>query len=399
MRMASTTNHRSFALKNVRVFDGSSVGDATDVFITAGLISADRPATAAEIDGHGGILLPGFIDAHIHLNTEVELHALAKHGITTAMDMATFPASKLQNLRERKVEADVAGVALPDFRSPGTPATSPGSTHSILLPLPPEDFVTSPDDAVRFVQNRLKQGAEYIKIIADIPGPSQATLNAIVNEAHKHDKMVVAHASESLPYEMALNSKADIITHTPVDKALTSDLCTRMASEGRIAVPTLVMEQAVAGALSWSGFLFMLLRPLTLFKIIKARRQKPAGMGKPDYQNAKQSVTNLHRAGVPILCGTDAHEEPGSPFSVKHGPSLHRELELLVEAGLSNVEALQAATSLPAKYFRWDDRGAVEVGKRADLVLLDAGQDPTVDIRATRSMKKVWCAGVEVDLS
>ena len=230
-----------------------------------------------------------------------------------------------------------------------------------------------------------------------MPGPDQATINAIVEEAHKHNKLVIAHASESVPYEMALDSEADIITHVPVDKPLSPETCARMASAGRIAVPTLVMMEAVTGALSFWSLLRMLLQPIMLFKIIKIQRQKPPRTGKLNYQNAKESVTNLHRAGVPILCGTDAHEGSGSPFSVKHGPSLHRELELLVEAGLSNVEALQAVTSLPAKYFRLDDRGSIEVGKRADVVLLK--EDPLVDVKAARAINKVWCAGVEVDLS
>lgn len=97
------------------------------------------------------------------------------------------------------------------------------------------------------------------------------------------------------------------------------------------------------------------------------------------------------------VTGTACHEEPGSPFSVKHGDSLHHELELLVEAGLSTVEALQAATTLPAKYFNLHDRGIIEVGKRADLILLT--EDPVKDIRATRSISRVWCAGIEVEMS
>ncbi|KAJ9610639.1 hypothetical protein H2200_005416 [Cladophialophora chaetospira] len=396
--MASRESHRAFALNNVRIFNGQSIAEPTTIFIEDGLIVTQVAGDAATIDGEGGVLLPGFIDAHMHLNGEAELHAMAKHGITTALDMATFPASKLDTLRSFKAKSEAAGVAVPDFRSPGTPATSPGSTHSILLSLPLEDFVSTPDDAGRFVQGRLKQGADYIKIVADVPGPDQATINAIVEEAHKHDKLVIAHASESVPYEMALKSKADIITHVPVDKPLSPELCGRMAGEGRIAVPTLVMMEAVTGALSFWSLLRMLLQPITLFKIIKIQRQKPARTGKPNYQNAKQSVTNLHRAGVPILCGTDAHEEASSPFSVKHGPSLHRELELLVDAGLMNLEALHAMTSLPAKYFRLGDRGSIEVGKRADLVLLKEGQDPLLDIRATRAIKRVWCAGIEVDL-
>jgi imidazolonepropionase-like amidohydrolase len=68
-------------------------------------------------------------------------------------------------------------------------------------------------------------------------------------------------------------------------------------------------------------------------------------------------------------------------------------MELLVEAGLSTIQALQAATSLPAKYFGLTDRGVIAPGMRADLLLIDG--DPIADIKATRKIKKVWLAGVE----
>lgn len=83
----------------------------------------------------------------------------------------------------------------------------------------------------------------------------------------------------------------------------------------------------------------------------------------------------------------------GVPASPPFGSSLHHGLELLVDAGLSTLDALRAATSLPAQHFALGDRGAVEPGKRADLVLISG--DPLADIRATRSVERVWCAGIE----
>ena len=98
--------------------------------------------------------------------------------------------------------------------------------------------------------------------------------------------------------------------------------------------------------------------------------------------------------GLPILAGTDASATPGSPARVPHGASLHRELELLVEAGLPAADVLRAATAGPARYFGLAGRGAIEPGLRADLVLVDG--DPLSDIRATRSIRRVWCDGIEV---
>ena len=112
------------------------------------------------------------------------------------------------------------------------------------------------------------------------------------------------------------------------------------------------------------------------------------------YDAARDTVTALHDAGVVILAGTDANAAPGVPFQVPHGESLHHELALLVDAGLTPSEVLRAATSLPAHHFGLTDRGRVDPGLRADLVLIDG--DPTTEIRTTRNLRRVWCAGVEV---
>jgi imidazolonepropionase-like amidohydrolase len=104
----------------------------------------------------------------------------------------------------------------------------------------------------------------------------------------------------------------------------------------------------------------------------------------------------MYRAGIPVLAGTDANSAPGAPAQVPHGSSMHRELELLVDAGLSTVDALRAATVLPAKYFGLDDRGAIAPGRRADLLLVDG--DPLAGITATRNVQGVWCGGVEASI-
>ncbi len=111
------------------------------------------------------------------------------------------------------------------------------------------------------------------------------------------------------------------------------------------------------------------------------------------FAEASASVGALHAAGIPVPAGTDAAEQPGLPRLVAHGASLHAELELLVEAGLSTVDALRAATVLPARHFGMSDRGVIEAGRRADLILLDG--DPLADITATRSIRRIWCAGTE----
>src|SRR5688572_32732186 len=108
-------------------------------------------------------------------------------------------------------------------------------------------------------------------------------------------------------------------------------------------------------------------------------RTFPKRPGSPsrDLGRALETVRQLRAAGVPILAGSDA-PNPGTA----HGASMHRELELLVESGLTPVEALRSATSVPARAFALSDRGRIAEGLRADLVLVNG--DPTADILATR---------------
>jgi imidazolonepropionase-like amidohydrolase len=128
---------------------------------------------------------------------------------------------------------------------------------------------------------------------------------------------------------------------------------------------------------------------LTMMQAIVSHVAPPGA----DFGNANASVAALHEAGVPILAGTDANASALIPGGVPHGESLHRELELLAGAGLSTVELLRAATELPATAFGLADRGVIEPGRRADLVLLDG--NPIADIRAARSIRRIWIGGIE----
>lgn len=374
---------RKCLLENVRVFDGTSFTDCQSVVIDGDIIGTNPDGADEIIDGKEHFLIPGLIDAHVHLHHEGHLHALASYGITTALDMAMWPADKMNGLRGK--------TGLPDIRSAGLPVTASGSIHSCMLPLPEEALLSGPEQAGSFVQKRINEGSDYIKLIADVPGPRQETLNAVSAAAHDKGKMVVAHASSFTPFNMALDAKADIITHAPRDKPVTEETAKLMAEKKVISVPTLTMMQAVSVRPPLGAALGMMVSKPSLFMaIVKSKR---SGQGEQTYENARDSVTTMYRAGVPILAGTDCHDEPSSLFEVKHGESLHQELELLVEAGVSVLDALRAATVLPAEHFQLNDRGIIAEGKRADLVLLR--EDPTKDIRATRGIDRVWCGGVE----
>ncbi|MBO2463942.1 amidohydrolase family protein [Actinomadura violacea] len=344
------------ALTNVRVFDGRGLTDPRTVVIDNGRIGFS-PLGAKTIDAKGATLLPGLIDAHVHLEDVGTLEQLTGYGVTTALDMACWPPSLVNSLRHR--------TGLTDIRSAGIPAAAPGSVESRLPGFPQSELVTGPDQAQRFVTARVAEGSDYIKLIVDIPGLDQATLDALAAAAHAYGKLVMAHATSSAAVDEALLAGADMIHHVPLDTALTTATAARYLSGKRVSVPTLTMMEGFA-ALGIPGL---------------------------SYAAARDSVGILHQAGVRILAGTDSNHKQGIPVQPAFGTSLHHELELLVQAGLGTVEALRAATILPAQSFGLPDRGVISTGYRADLVLVDG--DPTADIRATRNIQRIWAGGIE----
>jgi imidazolonepropionase-like amidohydrolase len=115
------------------------------------------------------------------------------------------------------------------------------------------------------------------------------------------------------------------------------------------------------------------------------------------YAAATTAVRQLAAAGVPLLAGTDTGLPTAALGVIGYGATLHGELELLVQAGLTPTQALAAATSAPAAAFRLTDRGRIQPGTRADLTLVNG--DPTADIRNTRNVIAVWKRGVRLDLA
>ena len=105
----------------------------------------------------------------------------------------------------------------------------------------------------------------------------------------------------------------------------------------------------------------------------------------------------LHAAGVDIITGTDASVPVPSLGGLAHGASVHHELQYLVRAGLSPIEALRAATATPARRFGLADRGRIAEGLRADLVLVDG--DPTTTITDTLNLRSIWRRGRCMSLS
>ncbi|MCA1192607.1 amidohydrolase family protein [Saccharopolyspora sp. 6V] len=235
--------------------------------------------------------------------------------------------------------------------------------------------MSGPDDAERYLAWRVAAGSDLIKIIiedpaiTDVPALAPDALAALVAGAHARGLRTVAHVVTADSFTRGLDAGVDVLTHAPIDRPLPEPTVRRMVENRTIASPTLVMMRGVT-------------------------RARFGDRADEAFGAAVESVRRMHAAGVPIVAGTDANAAPGSPAPVAHGSSLHDELQLLGEAGLSPTEALISATSGAAAALQLDDRGTVTPGRRADLLLVDG--DPTEDLAAARTPAGVWVAGRQV---
>jgi imidazolonepropionase-like amidohydrolase len=391
----------AFVFRDVRVFDGGQVLPRATVLIRDGRIVAvgpqiQVPEDARGIVARGKTLLPGLIDAHTHVFGPDVLQAALVFGVTTELDM--FMSNEvLKGIRSELAGEKAADIA--DLRSAGTLVTAPGGHGTEYgMPIP---TLSSSEQAQAFVDARIAEGSDYIKIVYDngqapglsFPTLSQETLKAVIAAAHARKKLAVVHIGSQRDAREAIEAGADGLAHLFIDRAPEADFGRWVASHHAFVVPTLAVLESVSGrrgglALAKDADIAAFLSPGGQAELDRAF-PKLAGAAL-NYAAAEEAVRQLRAAHAPVLAGTDA-PNPGTT----HGASLHRELELLVKAGLTPAEALAAATSVPAKQFGLEDRGTIAPGKRADLLLVDG--DPTTDIRATRKIVGVWKLGVAVD--
>jgi imidazolonepropionase-like amidohydrolase len=388
-------------IEHVRVFDGTRVLENRSVLIEDGVIRSvaaaiPRPADATVIDGTGKTLLPGLIDAHTHTIAETLLQQAPVFGVTTDLDMFTDPATAARIKKEQR-EGKLLDYA--DLRSAGYLATVPGGHGTEYgLPVP---TLTRPEEAQAWVDARIAEGSDCIKVVyddsveygLDKPKPTltKDVLKALADAAHKRGKLMVTHIGSLQQALDAIDAGADGLAHLFVGASSSPDFGKIAAAHHIFVVPTLTVLNTIC-ATSFDAELAEdpRLKPYPLpteTAAMKARFDLPA---KISCEGANEAVRQLKAANVPILAGTDA----GNPGTTQ-GASIHGELELLVRAGLTSVEALRAATAAPAAAFHLDDRGQIVAGKRADLVLVDG--DPTGDIRQTRNIVAVWKAGHAID--
>ncbi|HYC51878.1 MAG TPA: hypothetical protein VEB19_12270, partial [Gemmatimonadaceae bacterium] len=252
----TTASAQDVLVQGARVFDGVTMLGVRDVLVTEGRIArVDRnitpPAGVTIVDGSGKTLLPGLIDAHTHTFQDVLRQALA-FGVTTQLEMFTDP--RMANMWRQEQRQNRASDRADIFSSGVLVTAKGGHGTQFGVPVP---TIGSPDSAQSFVDARIAEGSDYIKIVYDDgsayalkrPTLDKATLKAIVAAAHARNKLAVVHVHSGTSARDAVEVGADGLVHVHADRdeAVDAEFVRLAVANKAFVIPTLSVNQSVTG--------------------------------------------------------------------------------------------------------------------------------------------------------
>ncbi|WP_222564263.1 amidohydrolase family protein [Novilysobacter antarcticus] len=374
------------AIINALVFDGTGKAayPATVLIRDQRIVDVGTrlrvPKGAISVDADGKTLMPGLFDLHTHWtpNSSPSSSAVLSGvylaaGVTTVNDFHQAPESYAPR-REW-----LGSIAAPHVNFAARMSTPLGHGAD-WADTATTRWVNSPDAARDAVRELAPYKPDMIKVFTDgwryghMPDNTSMdpwTLTALVEEAHANGLKVAAHTVTAERAGWAGDAKVDLIAHSIQDRVVDARTVAQLKAGGTFYAPTLAVYE-----------------PVKMGSSPPADPESPAFLSRQrNFRNAMENVRVLHKAGVPIALGTDAGM-PGTP----HGAATLRELELLVQAGLSPAEALQAGTATSAAAVGLqDDRGRIAKGQRADLLLVDG--KPWENIQDIKKLSRVWVDG------
>lgn len=429
----STENDvRPTLIRNVNIFNGRDnvVTENQDVLIQEGVIFAISDKINVEdrfkvIDGKGKTLMPGLIDAHVHLSgsgavpweevkadVEYNLQAYLYCGITTVYDLGGL-AGDISDIAEEVASGKVVGPSVYNTHIPITVKNGhPIPLTKIMLPWPLKHFVNllaptieDPSEAPELIESYVSNDIDYVKIICDQIPPGSPEINfeqlhALISESHQVGKKAFVHIGSPENAVNAIKAGADVLAHGVWRGELSEEQADYIArsgvpiiytASGFVNVAAIHHSEFEPGVMSEKLVHSTILDPVTLGKGKDVHSQEVMNAFFEDVSNQlpflKSNFQRLHKKGVPILLGTDSNL-PGTYA----GATYFQEIDVLKSYGMSNFEILSGATYLNAKAFLDDPQfGLVSEGKKADLLLLDG--NPLVDIDFVKKPDLIFKSG------
>ncbi|MCB1669569.1 MAG: amidohydrolase family protein [Gammaproteobacteria bacterium] len=397
-------NDGNLAFIGATLIDGTGSAPIENgvIVITDGRIRAVGPASdvtlpedARVIDVSGKTIMPGLINAHGHAggtlgletghysraNLLRQLGLYGRYGVTTVVSLGDDEEQGFA-LRDEQARTDLDYARL----------------------FVAGDVISGDSVAeVRSAVNRVADlGANFIKTRVDdnlgrTPKPAPEIVAAIIDQAHIRRLPAAIHLYYLEDAKAVLRAGGDIIAHSIRDLPVDQEVIDLIQARNVCYIPTLTREISTFVYESEPEFFsdpFFLAEadPAVLDELRSPERQSrmrnsaAAQQYKVALDTAMQNIARLNTAGVRIAMGTDS----GPPARFQ-GYFEHMELWLMVEAGMTPMEAITAATGVAARCMNLDGLGTLEPGNWADLIVL--GENPLTDIENTRSIESVWIAG------
>jgi imidazolonepropionase-like amidohydrolase len=349
--------------------------------------SVKVPAGAQRIDASGKTIIPGLINAHGHVNDRSQLGVYARYGVTAVFSLGGDKELELRDQTRAEQQ-------------------TPSLTRARLYIAGPIPASKTPEEGRKAVDALAAARTDIVKIrIDDQLGTARPmapeVYTAIIQEAHAKGMRMAVHIVKLDDAKAVLRLGADYIAHSVRDRDMDDETIALLKKDRAFYTPTLMREVSTFVYPEKPGFLNdpLFLRDANRAEVAKVReagfqdemRKSSAAMWyREQLPVAMRNLRKLESAGVQVVMGTDT----GPPYRFQ-GYFEHMELEYMVKAGLTPMQAIVASTGTAARCLKASDQlGTLAAGRWADLIVLDA--NPLDDIRNTRKIDSVWIAGNRV---
>ena len=422
----SAAGAQNLLIENVTLLDGTGAAAVAGAWVAVedGRITAidnaplEAPEGAVTLNGEGRYLMPGMVDMHIHLRGGVRtppeglqerandfgegiqaLHGYLYSGVTTVYDAGNNPDFIL-TLRERERAGEIEG---PRIFATGGIVTYPGSHGSSAGATLVDDW----PEAKPLLDAHIAREPDVLKLTYEergwgsrptIPRLPVDLMQRIVEYYNDRGIRTTVHTSSELRARQAIFAGVDTLAHPIIQGPITEEFAQLMAAKRVPMVTTLTIGENYSRLVEHPEYLD---EPLYQATIDPGELEKLKTETRAEYEArpwtwwmkvmteiAQENVRMIHAAGGVLVAGSDQTT----------GPAAHRELELLQDAGISAADIVRIATLNGAVFLgRERELGSIEVGKLADMVLLDA--NPAEDINNAKSIVEVIKGGRVIDRS